>query len=39
MATIFIPENKLEEQIKRDPSQYLWSHNRFKHSDLMPTSN
>ena len=30
---------KLEEQIKRDPSQYLWSHNRFKHSHLMPTSN
>ena len=30
---------KLEEQIKRDPSQYLWSHNRFKHSYLAPQAN
>ena len=30
---------KLEEQIKRDPSQYLWSHNRFKHSHLAPQAN
>jgi len=27
---------KLEAQIKQDPSQYLWSHNRFKHSHLAP---
>ena len=26
--------NLLEEDIKRDPSQYLWTHNRFKHSKL-----
>jgi KDO2-lipid IV(A) lauroyltransferase len=30
---------KLEAQIKRDPSQYLWSHNRFKHRHLSPTAN
>lgn len=29
---------KLEAQIRRDPSQYLWSHNRFKHSHLSPLS-
>ena len=23
--------NMLEESINRDPSQYLWSHNRYKH--------
>lgn len=27
---------RLEAQIKRDPSQYLWSHNRFKHMHLAP---
>jgi KDO2-lipid IV(A) lauroyltransferase len=27
---------KLEAQIKRDPSQYLWSHNRFKYNHLAP---
>lgn len=27
---------KLEAQIKRDPAQYLWSHNRFKHAHLSP---
>ena len=29
---------KLEAQIKKDPSQYLWSHNRFKYSHLAPKS-
>jgi len=24
----------LENQIKTDPSQYLWTHNRYKYSDL-----
>lgn len=27
---------KLEAQIRKDPSQYLWSHNRFKHAHLAP---
>lgn len=27
---------KLEAQIRRDPTQYLWSHNRFKHAHLAP---
>lgn len=27
---------KLEAQIRRDPAQYLWSHNRFKHAHLAP---
>ncbi|MGB1972008.1 MAG: lysophospholipid acyltransferase family protein [Flavobacteriaceae bacterium] len=27
---------KLEKQIRRDPAQYLWSHNRFKHAYLAP---
>lgn len=27
---------RLEAQIKRDPHQYLWSHNRFKYSHLAP---
>jgi KDO2-lipid IV(A) lauroyltransferase len=27
---------RLEAQIKKDPSQYLWSHNRFKHKHLAP---
>lgn len=27
---------KLEAQIKRDPAQYLWSHNRFKYKHLAP---
>ena len=26
----------LEEAIRRDPTQYLWSHNRFKYIDLAP---
>ena len=29
---------KLETQILNDPSQYLWSHNRFKYSHLAPKS-
>jgi len=27
---------KLEAQIKKDPSQYLWTHNRFKYKDKAP---
>jgi KDO2-lipid IV(A) lauroyltransferase len=27
---------KVEAQIRRNPSQYLWSHNRFKHRDKAP---
>lgn len=27
---------KLEAQIRKDPTQYLWSHNRFKHAHLAP---
>ncbi|MGB1448423.1 MAG: lysophospholipid acyltransferase family protein [Flavobacteriaceae bacterium] len=30
--------DKLEAQIKRDPAQYLWSHNRFKHMHLAPST-
>ncbi|MGY8944035.1 MAG: LpxL/LpxP family acyltransferase, partial [Flavobacteriales bacterium] len=26
----------VEAQVYSDPSQYLWSHNRFKHSHLAP---
>lgn len=29
---------KLEAQIRENPAQYLWSHNRFKYSHLAPTS-
>lgn len=27
---------KLEEQIHQDPTQYLWTHNRFKHKEKAP---
>ena len=27
---------RLESQIRRDPTQYLWSHNRFKHRNRVP---
>lgn len=27
---------KLEEQIRQDPTQYLWTHNRFKYKDKAP---
>ena len=29
---------KLEAQINKDPSQYLWSHNRFKHKHFAPAT-
>ena len=28
--------DRLEAQIRKDPSQYLWSHNRFKHRNRVP---
>ena len=28
--------DRLEAQIRRDPAQYLWSHNRFKHRNRVP---
>lgn len=31
--------NTLEAQILKDPSQYLWTHNRFKHMDKKPKLN
>ncbi len=34
ITDIFI--TSLENQIKKDPSQYFWTHNRFKHMDKNP---
>ncbi len=34
ITDLFIAQ--LERQIRKDPAQYLWSHNRFKHSHLAP---
>lgn len=29
---------KLEEEIRKDPAYYLWTHNRFKHRDKVPAN-